>query len=88
MVPRLIAAGQGCCPGEFEALQKDSRRGRGSLMDHYGATNPAEFFAVAAETFFEKPGQMAKHHEELFETLLAYYRIDPREWQTDDRHRN
>ena len=50
----------GVLSGEFEALQKDSRRGRGSLMDHYGATNPAEFFAVATETFFEKPGQMAK----------------------------
>jgi Mlc titration factor MtfA (ptsG expression regulator) len=51
-------------------------------MDHYGATNPAEFFAVATETFFERPGQMAKHHEELFEILKSYYRIDPREWQS------
>jgi Mlc titration factor MtfA (ptsG expression regulator) len=24
-------------------------------MDTYGATNPAEFFAVATETFFEEP---------------------------------
>ena len=68
---------------EFEDLQKDSRRGRRSLMDHYGASNPAEFFAVATETFFEKPRQMAKHHQELFETLKSYYRIDPREWQKD-----
>ena len=67
---------------KFEELQNDSRRGRRSLMDHYGATNPAEFFAVATETFFEKPRQMAKHHNELFETLKGYYRIDPREWQT------
>ena len=47
-------------------------------MDHYGATNPAEFFAVATETFFEKPRQMEKHHQELFEVLKSYYRIDPR----------
>jgi len=66
---------------EFLALQKNARRGKRSLMDHYGATNPAEFFAVATETFFEKPEQMAEHHEELFETLLSYYRIDPRDWQ-------
>ncbi len=66
---------------EFEELQKEARFGQRSLMDHYGATNPAEFFAVATETFFEKPQQMAKHHEELFEVLKSYYRIDPREWQ-------
>jgi Mlc titration factor MtfA (ptsG expression regulator) len=35
---------------------------------------------VATETFFEKPRQMAEHHEELFEVLTRYYRIDPREW--------
>ncbi|HKJ17590.1 MAG TPA: M90 family metallopeptidase [Xanthomonadales bacterium] len=67
---------------EYVELQQDSRRGKRSLMDHYGATNPAEFFAVATETFFEKPGRMAKHHTELFETLKVYYRIDPRDWQT------
>lgn len=67
--------------GEFIALQEDSRHGRQSLIDHYGATNPAEFFAVATEAFFEKPRQMAEHHAELFETLRDYYRVDPREWQ-------
>jgi Mlc titration factor MtfA (ptsG expression regulator) len=67
--------------GEFEELQRDAWRGRRSLMDHYGATNPAEFFAVATETFFEKPSKMAEHHAELFEVLRQYYRVDPREWQ-------
>lgn len=67
---------------EFNELQDDVRQGRPSLMDQYGATNPAEFFAVATETFFEKPTQMAKHHQELFEVLKTYYRIDPREWQS------
>jgi Mlc titration factor MtfA (ptsG expression regulator) len=70
----------GALSHEFEELQKDSRLGRRSLLDHYGATNPAEFFAVATETFFEKPEKMARHHEELFEVLVRYYRIDPREW--------
>lgn len=67
--------------GEFEDLQRDAWKGRRSLIDHYGATNPAEFFAVATETFFEKPVQMAKHHAELFEVLKCYYRIDPGNWQ-------
>jgi Mlc titration factor MtfA (ptsG expression regulator) len=68
--------------GEFKELQVDRYHGRETLLDHYGATNPAEFFAVATETFFEKPRQMAKHHSELFEALRGYYRIDPREWRT------
>lgn len=71
----------GALSDEFEELQKDARFGRRSLMDHYGASNPAEFFAVATETFFEKPRRMARHHEELFDVLKSYYRIDPREWQ-------
>lgn len=73
----------GALSEEFIELQKDARRGRRSLMDHYGASDPAEFFAVATETFFEKPHRMAEHHEELFEVLKSYYRIDPREWRTN-----
>lgn len=69
--------------GEFKVLQRKARSGGRSLMDHYGATNPAEFFAVATETFFEKPHDMAKRHQELFEVLSAYYRVDPRDWQAD-----
>ena len=68
--------------GEFEDLQRDAFRGKRSLMDHYGATNPAEFFAVATETFFEKPQQMHKHHAELFEVLKSFYRVDPADWQS------
>lgn len=65
---------------EFEELQRDAWKGRRSLLDHYGATNPAEFFAVATETFFEQPAQMKKHHAELFDVLQCYYRIDPSDW--------
>jgi Mlc titration factor MtfA (ptsG expression regulator) len=69
--------------GEYRVLQRKARRGRRSLMDHYGATNPAEFFAVATETFFERPRRMAEHHAELFEALRSYYRVDPRDWQEE-----
>jgi len=71
----------GALSAEFEELQRDVRIGRRSFMDHYGATNPAEFFAVATETFFEKPGSMAGQHQDLFNVLKSYYRVDPREWQ-------
>ncbi len=64
---------------EFEKLQRQAP-GSPSIIDHYGATNPAEFFAVATETFFEEPIKLYKHHRELFEQLQAYYRLDPRAW--------
>jgi Mlc titration factor MtfA (ptsG expression regulator) len=68
---------------EFEELRNASYHGRESLLDHYGACNPAEFFAVATETFFAKPRQMARHHAELFAVLHDYYRVDPREWRDE-----
>jgi len=61
---------------EYEAMQRRRR----SVMDRYGATNPAEFFAVATETFFEKPRQMQKRHPELYSELRDYYRLDPVTW--------
>lgn len=51
------------------------------VLDLYGASEPAEFFAVATETFFEKPQALQTRHPELFEQLLWYYRVDPRQWQ-------
>ncbi|AIY41064.1 protein of unknown function DUF980 [Collimonas arenae] len=65
---------------EFAALRADALQHNETLLDQYGATNPAEFFAVATETFFEMPAQMAEQHSELFEELKKYYRIDPQEW--------
>ena len=62
---------------EYEQLRQASRKGRKSVLDEYGATKPAEFFAVATECFFEKPAQMKKKHPELYEELKEYYRQDP-----------
>ena len=52
-----------------------------TVIDSYGATNPAEFFAVATETFFEKPIQLNQKHQDLYELLQRYYRLDPLQWQ-------
>ena len=65
---------------EFEDLQKIAARGGESLIDHYGATNPAEFFAVSTETFFERPAQMKENHRELFQELVKYYQVNPVDW--------
>ncbi|MDY6900812.1 MAG: M90 family metallopeptidase [Cyanobacteriota bacterium] len=64
---------------EYQQLINDVERGRRTVMDGYGATNPAEFFAVATETFFEKPKQMAQRHPALYNQLKRYYKLDPKE---------
>ncbi len=65
---------------EYESLRSKTDRGGKSVLDQYGSTNPAEFFAVATEAFFEKPKQMKKKHPELYGELKNYYSIDPGEW--------
>jgi len=65
---------------EYEGLRQNTLSGRKDIMDAYGATNPAEFFAVATETFFEKPKQMKFAHPELYEELRSYYGLDPLKW--------
>ena len=57
-------------------LQKRKRKER-KVLREYGATNEAEFFAVATESFFEKPKQMKEHTPELYEELKAFYGLDP-----------
>ncbi len=53
------------------------RQGKKSVLDDYGAINPAEFFAVATECFFEKPGPLRRKHPALYEELKTFYRQDP-----------
>lgn len=66
-----------------QVLEKHYRRLRRSdrnelkVLRPYGATNEAEFFAVATEAFFEKPRQMKKRLPDLFEELHELYQLDP-----------
>lgn len=66
---------------EFQSFIKKIARHRKDVIDEYGGTNPAEFFAVCTETFFEKPYQLVKQHKELFDMFIEFYRVDPREWK-------
>lgn len=61
----------------FEELRAHGRAGRETLLDPYGATNYAEFFAVATETFFERPHQLEREHPDLYRLLTGFYRVDP-----------
>jgi Mlc titration factor MtfA (ptsG expression regulator) len=65
---------------EYEQLQSAVDRRQPTLMDAYGTQSPAEFFAVATETFFEKPIKLRDEHAELYEQLRAFYRQDPAAW--------
>jgi len=62
---------------EFQQLQRAAEAGRETVLDTYGAQNPAEFFAVATESFFEKPGQLKERHPDLYAELKEFYRQDP-----------
>jgi hypothetical protein len=46
-------------------------------MDPYAATDPAEFFAVASESFFVTPAPIAAAYPEVYWLLSRYYRQDP-----------
>lgn len=62
---------------EYRNLVRHAQRGRQTLLDWYGATSEAEFFAVATETFFEQPLEMQKLHPKLYDVLGAFYKQDP-----------
>jgi MtfA peptidase len=51
------------------------------LFSDYGATDPAEFFAVISEVFFERPARMAQEHSALYQELVRFYRLDPLSWR-------
>jgi len=65
---------------DFDLLRRDAYWGQRDVLDPYGATNPAEFFAVATESFFEQPHELAGRRPELYAEFEAYYRVDPRAW--------
>src|SRR5258708_5657065 len=63
----------------YRQLVHDCEHGYPTLLDCYGATSPAEFFAVATETFFMRPQALEHQHPELYAILGEFYRQDPAE---------
>ena len=66
------------CSEIYLALQDrdpDTRR----VLDPYGATNEAEFFAVATESFFERPIALRDRLPDLYALLAEFYQQDPAE---------
>ena len=50
-----------------------------SDINPYGLTNEAEFFAVATEYFFERPGVMERKHPELYAAMARIFDQDLRD---------
>jgi Mlc titration factor MtfA (ptsG expression regulator) len=68
---------------DYANLRAEAFFGEHGVLDHYGATSPAEFFAVATESYFEQPWRLAARHPALYEEFLKYYRVDPRDWSAE-----
>lgn len=64
---------------EFSRLQAAVESDAPSLISDYGATKPAEFFAVVTELFFERPVELRRDYPELYEEFRLYFGQDPAE---------
>ncbi len=51
-----------------------------SVIDAYGATQPAEFFAVVTELFFERPQALVAEAPAVYRELTELFGVDPRAW--------
>ncbi len=63
-----------------EAYSEFRRRlasGAETVIDAYAATDPAEFFAVLSEVFFECPARLQQLYPKVYRQLAAFYRQDP-----------
>ena len=73
----MVAAWARVLGHEYRELLDEIRQHHRTLLDAYGAKNPAEFFAVATEAFFEMSTALRDRHPELYEQLKLFYRQDP-----------
>jgi Mlc titration factor MtfA (ptsG expression regulator) len=64
----------------FAQLRERAAMGEPTLLNPYGATDPAEFFAVASEHFFEQPHRMAAELPALYVELRDFYGVEPTVW--------
>src|SRR6266576_1882861 len=68
---------------EFASLRAADESGVPTLLDTYGATDPAEFFAVSVEAFFERPCALRARHPKLYEQLRNYFQQEPVEYSAE-----
>ncbi len=70
----------GTLQGEYDDLCAAADAGEDTFLDPYATQNPAEFFAVVCEYFFDLPGELRARHPPLYDQLQSYFRQDPAGW--------
>ncbi|WP_162628845.1 M90 family metallopeptidase [Marinobacter bohaiensis] len=63
----------------WNRLKRDAEW-RDTVLDPYGATDPAEFFAVATEAFFCTPEALRESEPDLYRCLADFYQLSPADW--------
>jgi MtfA peptidase len=61
----------------FRDFRTHVRRGQATWLDPYAAENPAEFFAVTTEAFFETPALLKEDCPEVYGQLSHLFGLDP-----------
>lgn len=61
------------CTAAYDTVRAD----RSEVLRPYAGTNPAEFFAVATEVFFNRPDALRDHEPALYNELASFYHQDP-----------
>ncbi|WP_237264285.1 M90 family metallopeptidase [Thiomicrorhabdus immobilis] len=61
----------------FEDLNRRIQHGKPTAINPYAATNPAEFFAVATEYFFEAPLLLYRTYPKVYQQLSLFYKQNP-----------
>jgi MtfA peptidase len=74
--PALRRRWQGVMDAAFQRLQHTPS----NVIDTYGATDPADFFAVVSEVFFERPADLAAEAPEVYREFSALYGLNPAQW--------
>jgi Mlc titration factor MtfA (ptsG expression regulator) len=64
------------CSAAYARHRSAVEAGWPTLLDAYGATNEAEFFAVATEAYFTQPYALAYEHPALYTLLADFYRFE------------
>jgi len=61
----------------YADFERQVEQDEDTLIDPYAAEDPAEFFAVLSELFFERPDALQEVYPMVYAQLSAFYRQDP-----------
>ena len=66
---------------EYSQLKARCQQRILTAIDCYGTQNEAEFFAVLVEAFYERSPYLQQDHEDCYQLLADYFRVDPASWR-------